>query len=664
MRLFAFSAAKCDMDPRRDSLEGGEVPGLGAYRALVSGACTTPTGEPADRLGWAYRARKRYSEGTGVARGSVRIQLRIVAAANRGNAESCRPPCLARRLELICFYVVVGWLLIVATPAFADQWGPPLPEHWSANGKWVLKVTRSSLDTHKRIALWRRGEFEPAWIRSCADLGGPPHRAYVADDGRHVVLRDVHGELGRGTCIAFLGTEGEILRAYELHELLTDFEILNTKSSLSSNWWSQPGWFTLRDGDHQFALVSSKGTIRCFDTATGAPLAVGNELRARIISEASADGRQWLSNSDPWWRIDGAKLLGLLGSKENVAALTAAFESTGASEPGDLWQKPWETERVRAVVAQALVRLIGGEAMPWVEPVLKAPFSHSRTRLLESMIGRKEGATFFPGLRRSPISRDLWQRLAQDSSPEVQSFALVELLDDRDGAFLREHLELLYSAQPRVRQAAIQTLSEHATTEELPRLRELLGDSDNQNDIHAWRALVRLDPPDVAKLLAWGRQHEVSWLRLEAHIESARRGDPQSIEELMCRIRALGNHAHDRAGWAEAEFQAEKMCRLVAESNLSDAQASLRVALENECTDLRRPVAGALAALGDDQALEILRGMAQEGHALDRASAIRWLGRAGDMASLGLLSSFLEDEEPWVREAAAEAIELLELDSD
>lgn len=555
---------------------------------------------------------------------------------------------------------IAASIVLATSAASLDTWGSPRDAHWSANHEHVLKV-RWGLGSSNGISLWSRGDrgLEQVWTRGYVDDRRPPYSAHVTDDGQHVVLRDVHGGLGRGKCLVFLGPTGQVVSSYELDDFLTDHEILHTHTSISSTWWSEPGWFSLRARDRQFALVTSKGTLRCFETATGAPVDLSDELRDAIVAEAMADALPLLHDADPSRRVLGANLMGALGTSQAVSALEEVLRVGPAAESGGPDTKPWEVESVKVAVAGALLRILGEEAIPRLEPFWETATWRSQRPDIEALNSDNAEEEFSPGLRRSPIARETWERLARSRSSQLRSRALIELLRMDDGTYLREHPELFGSRLPGVRRAAIRALYEHATEEDLPRLRAMLRVSEPSDALWFWRTVVRLDPPDVRELLVWAGEQENEYLRAEALLELARRGDAEATAGVLTRIRALREHSQDRAGWALDEHDAESLCQLIAELRLEAAEASLRAALESDCDDVQRPVAGALAVLGDPLALSRVRGFAREGHALERASAIRWLGRAGDRGSAEFLRTCLEDEEPWIREAAAEALEEL-----
>ncbi|MEW6250071.1 MAG: hypothetical protein AB1716_05450 [Planctomycetota bacterium] len=516
------------------------------------------------------------------------------------------------------------------------------------------------MDARDRISLWHKadGGLREIWQRGYADKSWPPHMAYVADDGQRVILRDVHHCLGYGKCLVFLDAKGEVLRGYELRDFLTDYEVLYTKTTVSSRWWSEPGWFALRDMDRQFALVTAHGTIRCFDTRTGEQKTVDDALKSQIVKEATASARQWLSDSEPHLRESGAKLLGVLGAHDAIPALTAAFRDetvTGTGTVGSSGSGP--IHGVKLAAAEALLRLSGAEALELIVPELESGNSYMQAALLSMLSLYPEELESGP---QPPVPIATWERLARDASEPLRTQALQNAISSGGAAYVREHTDLLRSERLNVRFAAVRALAERPLPSDVPLLRAALEDSDSINQLLAWRALVRLNPPEVTDLLRWGKEQKDRTIRFETTLELARRHDDQAIREILDGVRALEDHAHQKEGWGTREMEAQALCEVVAELKLKQAEAPLRGALHNDCPNIQLPVAGALAVLGDTEALARVREFARRGHALDRASAIEWLGRADDRASLTFLRHAAEDEEPWVRAAAKKVLSTLD----
>ena len=200
-----------------------------------------------------------------------------------------------------CFWMHITLCIAVATflassPfAFGDSWGSPKRDHWSANEKWGLilgfkggktlslcEKTEDGLIEH-----WRRGYVDSVW---------PPHRAYVTNDGKYVVLRDVYRNLGHGKVIVILGDQGKILGSYELNDFLSLDEILQAERSVSSIWWNRHAWFSFIEDDSQFALVTQWGTVRSFDLATGKLLDLSEDQRTKIVNLVLHKPEGWMES--------------------------------------------------------------------------------------------------------------------------------------------------------------------------------------------------------------------------------------------------------------------------------------------------------------------------------------------------------------------------------
>jgi len=555
-----------------------------------------------------------------------------------------------------CASVVVASLI---APTWADSWGPPEPEHWSRNGEYVLKVDWGS-GKPDRLALWRKtdkGQSE-IWSRGYVDDSWPPHAAYVANDGSRVVLRDVYSNLGYGKVLVFLGPKGEVIRGHELNEILTDDEILRTCHSISSIWWSEPGWFSLRDPDRQFAFVTQTGTIRCFDTMTGDRFNVDETLRERIVAEATADAQTLLADPEPRNRLVGATMLGALSAVEGVPALKEVLRDPSVtSQRGSGFGRLEPYRGIQVAAANALIRIMGPDAIPLIEKQLASPSVHMQKELLGSIARLDSDGWEAFGCEHTEAAIAAWDRLLKHESDHIRRIALAERLKRDDATYLRKHADLVKSKDPNVRYWAIRCLHDHATQDDLPLVRRALKDGNDVDRLWAWRTLVRLKPPDIDKILKWGERRRDRTIRFEATLALARRGNADAISDVFGRVESLPHHSHEKEGWSTEEFEADDLCRLVAELKLTEAKPALRNAVRNACEDIQRSACGALATFGDAAALAELRQFARKGHALDRASAIRWLGFVGDGASEDLLKEAITDEEPDVREAAREAID-------
>lgn len=554
-------------------------------------------------------------------------------------------------------------VLLVATVGTtrADTWGPPQAEHWSRNRTYVLRLGgKDGLELHPAGPIGA----QPIWSRGFVNGHWPPHCARVADDGRHVVLIDAHGSLGFDEVLVFLGPQGEVLHSYKLEEILTDKEILNAVHSVSSIHWSQHGWFVLRDRDRQFAFVTQIGTVRVFDTATGRRLPLTDQLRAQIVSEAIMDARLMLGADDPAEQMRGAVLLGVLNARAAVGELQQMLSAPSATAPAGariLGHDP--NAGVQAAAASALLRITGQDALELVEQCLSTLPSGALPQFLEVLSDFDRDGYELGDPARVQVATELWDRLARHPNATIRTAAQAQRLERDDGRFLRAHPDLLQSRDRQVRYQAYVYLSQHALPAEVPLLRAGLDDADDINRVWAWRGLVRLAPSDIEDILKQALATKDSPMPFEACMELARRGDATAKQRVLTYLGKMKDHAHTEEGWAVSEFEARDLCVLVAEIKLKAAREPLRAALQNPCRHIQRAACGALAVLGDQEALLKLRELARQGHALDRAGAIDWLNRAQDRGSTEFLRQAATDEEPWIREAATKALANLDAHS-
>ena len=132
------------------------------------------------------------------------------------------------RTRLIRLAIAGMLWLFLGRVGGADHGGRRRTQYRSSNRQYALNV---AWPDNKKLTLFKTtptGGREELWSRPYVDETWPPHVAYVADDGQHVVLRDVYHNLGHGKVLVFLGPKGNVLRSYELADLLTQDQILDS----------------------------------------------------------------------------------------------------------------------------------------------------------------------------------------------------------------------------------------------------------------------------------------------------------------------------------------------------------------------------------------------------------------------------------------------------
>ncbi len=570
--------------------------------------------------------------------------------------------------------IIIAWALL-AMPCRADRSGPPDLEHWSVNERFVLKVTYPD----GSLALFRaKSETEPEkklWERPYVD-DLPPHMAYVSDDGKHVVIRDLYGRIGWEKVLIFLGPKGETLQSYELWDLLTLQQILETKSSRAGCWWSIPGWFSYIRNDTCFAFLTLHGSIQCFDVTDGSRMdldekgiaeirdlakeAVAAMLAGKTPADTAEGEEELLADERTRLRKAGATLAGALKEKEFIPILKELLGDRSVTAQCSIGEREsCDYYGVQVAAAKALGKLLEpDELAALIEPLLADSTYAVREDLLDAILAYDGG---YYGRHDSPNSACLlaiWHRLAEHPVEDVRQYAVRALAARESAEYMLAHPELLDHADERVRCRCVQELARSGDKRAIPLLRKALHDEFSPTRSAAFCGLIKCNPPDTDKLLHDGLKD--GNLRLDAMAELVRRGDKEAIDMLCRNLAVLKDHTHDREGWGTQEMAASDMCRLVAELRIKEAEPALRQAVLNDCDRIQCSVAGALAALDDEDALLRLREFAARGDALSRAASIGMLAIVGDKESLPLLRKALDDREPMVRRAAQEAIEQIE----
>jgi HEAT repeat protein len=538
----------------------------------------------------------------------------------------------------------------------ADSWGPPTPEHWSSNHRFVLRVGWP--DRVLKLEEKREHDYVLRWSATYPQEDAPVE-AYITDDGQYVVLRDVWGRVGYGMVLAFLGPTGKLLNAFTLNDLLTEAEILYAPLSISSRWWSSNALFFFQHQQTQFAFVTHEGTLRVFELATGRRVAPTPAVELETRSEAIRLARRDLAEADPRRRAAGARQIGVLGDRESIERLkqllndqtvtSRVVQGTGRDEVS------WDEHDVQAAAGEALVALLGPGAVPLLEAKLSAPEPAGKAQWLALLA--QSGAVG---------SSSVVKRLAGSPNRDIRRAAIRALLDGDDGTVIHQNINWLTDHDPEVRYQAVRALAEHSRGDDAGLLRNALQDKNSADPLWALRGLVRLQPPDLDVLLGQiaDKHPGADWMKdsvaEEAVLELARRGDAAALRRLIEWLGSLPDRV--RRNEPLSGLLTGAVCRVLAARKERSSVPALWAARDIPYGRTQCAIWAALAALGDWQATDRVREFARHGGALERASAIKWLGILKDRDSLGFLRQQLEDPEPWVRDAAREALKQIDPD--
>jgi len=531
--------------------------------------------------------------------------------------------------------------LCLARGACADRWEWPPSEYPSDTGRFIVRVdiAKRTLALEEKTERGRVVRWSVRYPDTGADHGDPaPIAAYITDDGKHVVLRDVWGAVGYGKVLIFLGPSGSVLASYTLRQLLTGDEIGNYVRSMASLWWSEDALFFFRPGQTEFALVTKQGTVRAFALATGRMLQLTPAQERAIRNQALATARKGLSSAEPAHRMTGATMVGVLGDKGSVPRLKQLLEDWTYRGT----RNSYLFYDVQVAAGGALAALLGAEAAPLLEaklPKANPQMAQEWARLL----GQIGAARDSPGVKRLSRSGDGTTRLV----------AVQAMLEGDDGTVIHQHLGWLHDRDERVRAQALIALVNHVRAGDAKALRAALDDRDASCAEWALRGLVQLNPPDIDDLLHKALRRR-PYLSSEATLHLARRGDRDALSQIVLWIGDLSTATPKGPEYALSRV--DEMCKILVERRPPGAEAALRAASSSSGSRVQRDVFGALAALGDTSALERLRALARIGDFLDHTRAIRWLGICKDRGSLDFLREALKDREPIVRDAAREAL--------
>jgi hypothetical protein len=137
----------------------------------------------------------------------------------------------------------------VATLASADSWAPPQPQVYkSSNGQYLFRTEPKgatflgAASATLKSKLGKDGAEEKVWE---AKLVNTPYKAFVSDDGKHVVTIDTYANLGYTHALVLYGAKGKVVADYDLEALLTNDEIAkHVRRTAGSRWWAGDARFS------------------------------------------------------------------------------------------------------------------------------------------------------------------------------------------------------------------------------------------------------------------------------------------------------------------------------------------------------------------------------------------------------------------------------------
>ena len=158
--------------------------------------------------------------------------------------------------------LVFGGLALAAF-AWADSWVAPSPQVYkSSNGQHVLRTEPNKENvfgaaTGTRTSKREDGADATAWK---IKLVNTPYKAFVSDDGKHVVTIDTYANLGFKHSLVIYDAKGKVVADHELENLFTKDEIAkNVKRTESSRWWARDAAFRFDAKGQHFVVMMKWG---------------------------------------------------------------------------------------------------------------------------------------------------------------------------------------------------------------------------------------------------------------------------------------------------------------------------------------------------------------------------------------------------------------------
>jgi hypothetical protein len=160
--------------------------------------------------------------------------------------------------------IIAALPALFAASAAADSWlAPTEQDYYSADEAYYLHVVPGDGDKHAAGTLYEvvvdaaaGGDALLKWSR---DLLNPyaPHKVLVADSGEYVVTFDEWGGVGYGpNVVVIYGPGGDVVRNFALEELLTEEDIADVPTTVSSRWWGGEHYLDEEAGEVVLKVVA------------------------------------------------------------------------------------------------------------------------------------------------------------------------------------------------------------------------------------------------------------------------------------------------------------------------------------------------------------------------------------------------------------------------
>lgn len=235
-------------------------------------------------------------------------------------------------------------MMLLASPAHADQWTTPAERRLtSPNKRWEAVITPAT-DGHTgaRTTIAAKGKPGTPFATVTSWM---PVDALLFDDGSLLVLDGWH-QLGHGTVAAVHDRDGSVRWSKTLEELIGSAMIDNVTASVSSIWWRKTPleWTLARDG--------KRVTLTLIDENELVIALANGDAKIVPVSNLGDDPQRLVNRARVLARTDGKAALHLLDRA--LAKAPELFEALLLSV--DVLQRANEHARVHALVERVSAR--------------------------------------------------------------------------------------------------------------------------------------------------------------------------------------------------------------------------------------------------------------------------------------------------------------------
>jgi len=589
--------------------------------------------------------------------------------------------------------MIVGFLLI-STSCLAQTYDPDRPSYYFFLG--APAATFSSANrTYTLGTDFKKGTINLStagheiwniqWPQDAA-----PDRAIITNDGKRVILIDSlpgGGDLlpqpdGNGIKLVFIDEKGKVLKAYKVSDirLAPEFDsegfdpyalhpsINAPEDTIRLNETSQTISF-LVNAALQPANQRSSSSVRryaavSFNLTDGSQRTIPPDQAKEIINSHALIVRRDLLSKDQNKRLLACMDAAALMDKGSVDILKNLLDDrtstgTGVMESG----APRVTiHGIQTEAGVALAVIIGKDAVRLILPRLdKAQGSYDQERWLEAL----QVCLVLPD--------DAFINRMESSKVVLDRRTILRIVNEIDSnRGVKEARKLVKDRNREVKQDAMFILTDNPDKDDLPLLELYLNDPVLGGA--AMSGIIRLNPPNLEKILKQTANGSNDDAAMDATVELARRGDKSALANLVKWIDYFASHPADVRNGPGSMMVTEEVAHILGSKNPPGTKRALEkaLAIPDQWWDSDLHIRGALVQIGEQKYLSFLRSVAKgeepygstalslrRGDVYRRGAAVGWLGDVGDEESIPFLQGLASGTDSFLREQATQSLKKL-----